>query len=214
MRKFLPLLWLLIIAMPLLSQGTKTAGPSQFAGPSVVGGIASTTVSCGENSIAGGTLQSGLNAYAVWTPCTTGSDSNGYSVVNAQIYYGTAAGTFYLAIYSNTTSACGASQTNCPSAVVCKDTTGVSASATAWNIDSSFVGGCGTLAANTIYWVGAMQSSATTQLNHVPAGSCPAGFSTSVFLSGQTAGTWPASPATSINTSVNCFSIYMVLNPL
>lgn len=182
---------------------------------SIIGGQAAGAASytCGNTVTSGSTLQSSVNNIAIFTPCTTGSDVNGYSVSAVYTYVGTAGGNIYTAIYSNTTSLC-SSGSNCPDVAVCSDSTGVAATASSFNLDTP--GSCGTLSANTTYWVGRNTNNASQQTAYTATSPCPAPLTPSVrsnTRSGVTAGTW-GSMSGGVSASSACYLVYMVLTPL
>jgi hypothetical protein len=161
------------------------------------------TVTCGYTAT-GNVSTNALSAYLLFTSCTTGSDSNGYSLVSVYFYSGTAAaGTWYGAVYNNSSSL--------PSTLVCGDSThGVAAvSSATWFSDpvANFTS-CSTLSANTVYWVAEHNSNSSNYLNYLSTG-CSTGGS----AADSTDTAW-TTPLTAASASSVCFTVYMVLQPL
>lgn len=163
---------------------------------------------CGLASISGGTTQSSLANFLLWTPCTTGSDSSGYTIVGVSVYVATAAGNFYEAVYSNAFQTGSCAQDNCPGSALSGCTSsGATATANSWNTNNP---SCPTLAATTDYWVGRSQNNNSLAVEAISS-NCPAPLnftSKSAFVSG-TAGTWPT-----VNTMISgtsCYTAYMLL---
>jgi hypothetical protein len=158
-------------------------------------------VICGENS------QSGTDynqLYPIGTPCTTGSDSNGYAVSSIYFYMSqTGSTSFDLGVYTNSS--------NKPSSLVCHTGTFTPTLTSGWN--SHTVSGCGTLSASTIYWVGFIES--TTQLYGFQAATCPGTSSlvTNYDSTTQSSAVLPNPFANSTPISGYCQSVYMVLQP-
>lgn len=167
---------------------------------------------CGETTTSGLTAQNNLNNTGTATPCSTGTDSNGYTVAHVYFYVSSGASSshVYTAIYNDTTT-CSAG-THCPGTIVCSDTTGVTTSASAAFVEDTPTG-CGTLTASTAYWIAVNTSDAGINLAYQNTSTCPAPNSTSVGSDywTQTAGTWTASPTVTVNNV--CRIQYMSLTP-
>jgi len=159
--------------------------------------------------------QSGANtAFALGV--TTGSDSNGYKVTSFNLIPGsTVAATTYDAIYPDTTVGCGGSAAHCAGgAAVCGNTTGFTMTASTLFTDTAaaITTSCGTLTANTNYWIMENNSSASTQIRYSTTG-CPFFTNGTAFLN-FTAGTWGSiNPAGNNTNGTVCVSLYLVLQP-
>lgn len=182
-----------------------------FPGPGTPHTTGGGPFTCG-NDVTAGSSSNPLSNIAIWTPCTTGANGPGYSVASVQIYVGpSAAGNVFSAIYSDT-GTCGG-PAHCPNSPICSDTTGVPAVANSFVIDTP--AGCGTLAANTTYWVGQNADNALRdyqrQLSTCPA---PLAFSSNSVFVVLTAGTWTGSIGPSTADAGACYLAFMVLTPL
>ena len=212
----------LLLLFPLFSalafgQGGVVGGTGVVGGNGIIGSsAAAATVNCGQTLSNSGNQAAANTMYG--TPCTTGTDSNGYTVKSFNTIIGTGvAGTTYVAVYADTTTGCGGGLTHCASnTIICSDSTGFTPVASSTNTDTStaITTSCGTIAANTNIWLMVNSSSGTTDVRYSTTG-CPAFGSAAEFISGETAGTWPT---TNVNTGASsnataCVSLYLVLQP-
>ena len=159
------------------------------------------SVNCGQTTTSG-TAQVINVVVTRWSPCTTGANTLGYTVVSANVYIGAVgAGKLYMSIYTNSSSV--------PSVPICTDTTGQNPVGT--SVNSDVLSGCGTLAASTIYWVG-WQASDPTTADIYNLTTCPDGIY-SQYNNSTVAGTWP-NPAAVTGSAGACFTAYLILNAI
>lgn len=117
--------------------------------------------------------------------CTTGNDPSGYTLTNLNADLRVAAlSTLYLALYTDTTSGCTGSVPHCQNTLICDASLGPSIIV---GTNSVLPTGCGTLAANTIYWINYQTGDGTDAL-----GVNSTGPTDLPWRSGTTAGTWPS----------------------
>jgi len=169
------------------------------------------TMTCGQTDFSSGS-QSNLANYILWTPCKTGANGAGYTLTTLQVYYSTIGTSkqFYTALYTDKTSSCPLSQGHCPNTPVCDDATGVTLTLiNSLNTDTPT--GCGTLSANTIYWIETVVNDAAPGVGKGTSTACSnaVGFNSSYYVLG-TAGTWP-NPATGLSTGATCYTIQALL---
>lgn len=191
-------------------------GKSGIGGKGGIGGgttSGGSTVNCGPTTTPGSS--DGGNANVSFdTACTTGADSNGYSVVSVSIWNAdSSTAPNNLGVAADTT--CNGSQ-HCPGNTLC--TTGGTTVGAGPGWKGPFtITGCGTLSANTIYHVETISSSSAASLEGTQAGNCPSVSFSSSFVTGTTYPTLPtgAQWTSGINYSVgNCYYMYMTLQPL
>jgi hypothetical protein len=202
----------LFLATLVIGQTTILPKTTVLPNTTVLPGKSTAPVNCGVTT-EGGT-GTGNNSTVLGSSCVTGSDASGYKVTGVYVYTGaTGSGTVQVAIYANTASGCGDGLSNCPTGTaICADSTGITPTANNWNEDtaSAVTTSCGTLPANTTYWLTENNNSSTYGGGYVP-GTCST--PPSIYFS-QTYGTWPTiNPAGVNGQSTNCYSIYMVLAP-
>lgn len=186
-------------------------GPAQVS--MMIAATQAITGNYGNPTSAGSTLQSSVNNTTLYVPFTTGANSAGYTLTHLYAYSGAAAGKVYTALYTNVASGC-SSGTNCPNSLVCHEDSGVVVSGTAFTEDTPT--GCGTLAANTTYWIAQNSDNASREVAYQASSNCPAplAFSqASSYDSGSVAGTW-ANPGTGATATTNCYVEYVVLTTL
>lgn len=182
-------------------------GPSysaQILNPILFSAPPKATVNCGETRGTGSASGGGDQNRKFATPCDTGANAGGYTVSSIQIYTGAAAGKIYGAIYTD--------GGNNPASLVCSDTTGMTPTANQFNTIT--ISGCGTLSANTQYFVSVDADSATTKYiyNATPCTGVTTGAASSYGTATQTAGTW-SNPFGSVAGLGQCWSYYTVLIP-
>lgn len=149
---------IILILTPLCN--LKSQGIPALANGMAHAASAPMTETYGNTVTAGGTNQSSFDGFAIFVPFTTGSNAGGYSVSSVQGYGGAAAGNVLLAIFTDKATGCNTG-THCPSTLVCGDNTGVTALANAFTTDTPAA--CGTLAANTSYWIGQHANNASRE---------------------------------------------------
>jgi len=192
---------IILVGLGTLISGQVAGGNSRKGGNATTGSTPAPVQSnCGET--AHGTAASGFNNYATFVRCGTGSDANGYTVASLNVYIGTSGTTIYAAVYSDTSSGC--TSAPCPNAVICSGSVAVTNNA--FNVITPT--GCGTLAANTSYWVTENVVS-NAQVGYNISTNCPSQSIGSSALA-LTAGTWTS--GTGAATETYCSSVYMVLN--
>lgn len=165
----------------------------------------------------GASAGTGKNNLILFSPLLTGSDVNGYKVADLRAFFNVGGGNWQGAIYTDTTSGCGGSLTHCALNQVCADTTGQAVTAGIWNPDTNLtVSTCGTLTANTLYWIGQNDNTAAINPFEVAGGICntSSGNQATIFYS-VTYGTWGNLNQAGANAgnATNCTDMYVVLTP-
>jgi hypothetical protein len=160
------------------------------------------TSNCGYSPATPGSADGNNANVAFATPCTTGSDSNGYSVSAIWMYVDTsAAPPLKLGVYANSSGVPTGS-------AICSAS--IASPVFQWN--STTITGCGTLSANTTYWIADISSSNTDPLEGVDTGNCPGFAFASQFVSVGSFNlptTW-----TGVATAGECVAQYIVITGL
>jgi large repetitive protein len=190
-------------ATVLTFQVTDSGSPAQTRSVtfSLAVNSSQSTTNCGQ------TTQSGVDSLdAFWqlgTPCTTGTNSGGYTVSSISYWVGTpASASFNLGVYSNSSGT--------PSSLLCSVSTGTITPSSGWN--SVNISNCPTLSASTTYWVGYITGSNQVEQGTV-SGNCPGTSYHSTWTNTRSSGVSLASPFPANTQSSSCYSLYMTLAP-
>ena len=160
-----------------------------------------TTTSCGQ------TTQTGVDSQdAFWqlgTPCTTGTNTGGYTVSSISYWVGTpVSASFDLGVYS--------SSSGTPSSLLCSVSTGTITPSSGWN--SVNISNCPTLSASTTYWVGYITGSNQIEQGTV-SGNCPGASNHSTWANARLSGVSLANPFPANTQASTCYSLYVTLHP-
>lgn len=156
--------------------------------------------SCGETSQSG--TDGGNALWGLATPCTTGSNSAGYTVSSISYWVGTPASTsFALGVYSNSSGS--------PNSLLCSVSTGTITPSSGWNLIN--VSGCPTLGASTTYWIGYVTGSNTIAQGTV-SGACPGTSTDSTWTNAALSGVSLPSTFPANTVGSTCYSLYMTLS--
>ena len=159
--------------------------------------VAATT--CGQTSQSG--TDSGDALWPLGTPCTTGTNSAGYTVSSISYWVGSPTSTtFVLGVYGNSLDG--------PGSLLCSVSTGTVTPLSGWN--SVSISGCPTLSANTTYWVGYITGSDKIQQGLV-SGSCYGSYH-STWANAPLSGVSLTNPFPANTQGSTCYSLYMKLN--
>src|ERR1700733_7777983 len=168
---------------------------------SCVSASAQTTTSCGQSLQTG--IDSGDGLWQLGTPCTTGTNSGGYTVSSISYWVGTPTSTsFNLGVYGNSSGS--------PSSLLCSVSTGTITPSSGWN--SVNISGCPTLSASTTYWVGYITGSNAIEQGTV-SGACHGTSYHSTWANAPLSGVSLANPFPANTQGSACYSLYLTLNP-
>ena len=160
-----------------------------------------TTTTCGQSLQTG--TDSGDALWQLGTPCTTGTNTGGYTVSSISYWAGTPASTsFSLGVYGNSAGT--------PGSLLCSVSTGTITPSSGWNTVN--ISSCPTLSASTTYWVGYLTGSNAISQGTV-SGVCPGTSYHSTWANAQLPGVSLANPFPANTQGSTCYSLYMTLNP-
>jgi hypothetical protein len=176
--------------------------PSQTATASVLLTVNSsvTPTICGESSQTG--IDSGDALWQLGTPCSTGTNSGGYTVTSISYWVGSPTSTsFDLGVYSDSSGT--------PNSLLCSVSTGTITPTSGWN--SINISSCPTLSANTTYWVGYITGSNAIEQGTV-GGACPGTSYHSTWVNAPLSRASLANPFPANTQGRTCYSLYMTLS--
>ena len=166
---------------------------------SCVSAFGQTTTSCGEATQTG--VDSGNSLAQLGTPCTTGSNSGGYTVSSVSYWVGTPTSTsFALGVFS--------SSSGSPTLLLCSASTGTITPTSGWNTVN--ISGCPTLSPSTTYWVAYITGSDAIGQGTVSA-ACPGTSYHSTWTNAGVPSVSMVSPFPANAQGKSCYSVYMTL---
>ncbi len=146
----------------------------------------------------GATNAGSFNSYVFGTQFTAGANAAGYSVTSCSAYFTTKDGTspiFQCAIYTDSS--------NAPNTKVCASTDITIVTVPGWTASTSQLTGCGTLAANTKYWVFLTVNGNGTNINYD-------GATGSKYKGSVSYGSWPT-PLGAVGGDWGSVSLYITV---